>query len=127
MNSQEAEHTLLNNTDSAYTPDAEEHVIEHLPDKLEKLKNRNNTGSIRFLVNTVHTLYLMVRTKEYNLSFSTKAMIVGALTYFVLPTDLTPDFIPFIGYIDDTAVIMALLRRIGSEIDRFKLWHLNQS
>ena len=30
-----------------------------------------------------------------------RAVIVGALGYFVLPTDLIPDFIPGIGFTDD--------------------------
>ena len=35
-----------------------------------------------------------------------RAVIVGALGYFVLPTDLLPDFIPGIGFTDDFGAIV---------------------
>jgi uncharacterized membrane protein YkvA (DUF1232 family) len=47
-------------------------------------------------------------------------LIIGALVYFVLPTDLTPDFIPGIGYIDDLAVIMGVLKRLAHEVNRYR-------
>ena len=34
-----------------------------------------------------------------------KAVLLGAIAYFILPTDLIPDYIPVIGYIDDAAVL----------------------
>ena len=64
----------------------------------------------------------MLTEKDYALSLKSKAMIVAALAYFILPTDLTPDFIPFVGYIDDGIVITALMKRVKSEIDRFLQW-----
>jgi uncharacterized membrane protein YkvA (DUF1232 family) len=33
-----------------------------------------------------------------------KAVLLGAIAYFILPTDLIPDYIPVIGFIDDAAV-----------------------
>ncbi len=42
-----------------------------------------------------------------------KALMMAALAYFVLPTDLIPDFIPGIGYTDDAAVIAAALALVG--------------
>lgn len=125
MLSRDKENTMLDNAAETYSPEQEENVIRRLPKKLETLQSRSHIGSISFLITTIHSLFRMLRTKEFHLSFSSKAMIVCALAYFILPTDLTPDFIPFIGYIDDTAVIMALLRRIGSEIERFNVWLQN--
>jgi uncharacterized membrane protein YkvA (DUF1232 family) len=34
-----------------------------------------------------------------------KAALIGALAYFVLPTDAVPDVLPLIGYTDDAAVL----------------------
>ena len=38
-----------------------------------------------------------------------KAMIIGALGYFILPLDLIPDFIPVAGYTDDVAALAGAL------------------
>ena len=40
---------------------------------------------------------------------ATKAMLLAALAYFVLPMDFIPDFIPGLGFSDDAAVIAAAL------------------
>ena len=41
-----------------------------------------------------------------------KAAIIAALVYFVAPFDLTPDFIPVIGWLDDATVIATTLAAI---------------
>jgi uncharacterized membrane protein YkvA (DUF1232 family) len=45
-----------------------------------------------------------------------KAVLVGALAYFVLPADLIPDVLPVIGYTDDAAVLAAALKLVASHI-----------
>jgi uncharacterized membrane protein YkvA (DUF1232 family) len=45
-----------------------------------------------------------------------KAVLVGALAYFVLPTDLIPDVLPVIGYTDDAAVLAAAIKLVASHI-----------
>lgn len=45
-----------------------------------------------------------------------KAGIIGALAYFVLPTDLVPDVILGLGFSDDAAVLTAVLALVGSSI-----------
>lgn len=44
-----------------------------------------------------------------------KLLVAGAIAYIVLPVDLIPDFIPFLGEVDDVYVlIMALTRLIAN-------------
>ena len=49
-----------------------------------------------------------------------KALIVGALGYFILPVDLVPDLLPLVGYTDDLAAltgsIMAVKANLTPEI-----------
>ena len=42
-----------------------------------------------------------------------RAALLAALAYFVLPVDLTPDFLPLIGFSDDAAVLMGALRLLS--------------
>ncbi len=43
---------------------------------------------------------------------SVKGTLFGALAYFILPTDLVPDFIVGLGYIDDASVLMLALSSV---------------
>lgn len=42
-----------------------------------------------------------------------KTVIVGALAYFILPTDAIPDFIPVAGYGDDLGALTAALTTVA--------------
>ena len=42
-----------------------------------------------------------------------KAMIIGALGYFILPLDLIPDFVPAVGYSDDVAALAGALLAVA--------------
>lgn len=41
-----------------------------------------------------------------------KAILFGALAYFILPVDLLPDFMPLLGFGDDAAVLYAAVRSV---------------
>ena len=45
-----------------------------------------------------------------------KGIMMGALAYFVLPTDAIPDVLAGIGFTDDAAVITALIATLGANI-----------
>ena len=45
-----------------------------------------------------------------------KAVLIGALAYFVLPADVIPDYLPVIGYTDDAAVLAAAIKLVASHI-----------
>ena len=45
-----------------------------------------------------------------------KAVLMGALAYFVLPLDMVPDFIAGFGFTDDATVLLAALRTVKGHI-----------
>lgn len=49
-------------------------------------------------------------------------LIAGAVIYFVAPLDLIPDALIGIGFVDDVAVISAVVRAVRDELDRFQAW-----
>lgn len=51
---------------------------------------------------------------------------IGAtLLYILSPLDLIPDFIPFIGYVDDAAILTLCLNLVKKEVEIYKLWKGN--
>ncbi|RPI75467.1 MAG: DUF1232 domain-containing protein [Ignavibacteriales bacterium] len=54
--------------------------------------------------------------KDSFVSWHRKAIVVGALIYFISPIDTIPDLMPLFGYLDDLGVITALLKFLGSEL-----------
>lgn len=71
------------------------------------------------------TVYMVLLLYYVLISDSTpkkyKAMIIGALGYFILPLDAIPDFVPAVGYTDDAAAlagaIFAVVKCISPEIE----------
>ncbi len=45
-----------------------------------------------------------------------KGMMMAALAYFVLPTDVIPDILPALGMTDDAAVIAAVIAIVGRNL-----------
>ena len=46
----------------------------------------------------------------------TRAILLGALAYFVLPTDFVPDFIAGFGFTDDVAVLASALSAVRANL-----------
>jgi len=63
-------------------------------------------------------LLLFYVTQDPNVPKKDKAMIYGALGYFILPLDLIPDAIPVVGYSDDLAALMAVLKLTWNNISQ---------
>lgn len=61
-------------------------------------------------------LLLFYALKSDNTSMADRALIIGALGYFILPTDLIPDFIPLTGYTDDLGALLLALARVAGNI-----------
>jgi uncharacterized membrane protein YkvA (DUF1232 family) len=65
--------------------------------------------------------------QEYsNISPASIATLIAAILYFVNPFDFIPDFIPFIGKIDDFLIISLVVKRLNKEIERFMAWENEQ-
>ncbi|RJX66586.1 DUF1232 domain-containing protein [Vibrio sinensis] len=49
-------------------------------------------------------------------SIQHKAILGGALAYFVLPTDMIPDFLAGVGFTDDTAALVIAVNSVGNAV-----------
>jgi uncharacterized membrane protein YkvA (DUF1232 family) len=48
--------------------------------------------------------------------FRVRAMLIGALAYFVMPVDAVPDFLVGLGFADDATVLMTALTMLGAHL-----------
>lgn len=100
----------------------EETILSQTPGKIQRLLG--STGQkipyVRELVARVLLLHRLLRDKEYKLQWSSKSILLGSLLYFISPFDFFPDFIPFVGYIDDAFIISSVINTLAGEIERYR-------
>lgn len=47
-------------------------------------------------------------------------LIVAAILYFITPVDIVPDFIPFLGWLDDITIMGWVIKTVGEELTKFQ-------
>jgi uncharacterized membrane protein YkvA (DUF1232 family) len=62
------------------------------------------------------------RDRYQSVGWTSLFIVVAALVYFVLPTDLIPDLVAGLGFVDDAAVISAAVRAVHRELEAFRTW-----
>ena len=72
-------------------------------------KVRWTLGRVPFLEEAVAAYYCAI---DRETPVQVKAILMGALAYFVLPTDMVPDFIAWLGFVDDAAVLAMAIRSV---------------
>lgn len=55
---------------------------------------------------------------DVRVSTTDKLLVAGAIGYVLLPMDFVPDFVPFIGEIDDIFLLVLALQRLIANTDR---------
>ncbi len=72
-------------------------------------KLRRHAGRIPFADQLLAAYYCAIDPRT---PLQARAILYGALAYFILPFDVIPDFIVGLGYTDDAAVLAAAIRSI---------------
>ncbi|TDL80854.1 YkvA family protein [Peribacillus frigoritolerans] len=92
--------------------EAEKHYSEtKFWDKLKKFGKKAGSS----VVYAVLLLYFTLQKPE--VPKKTKAIIIGALGYFILPLDLIPDLAAGVGYTDDLGALGLALLQVAMYID----------
>ncbi len=88
--------------------DDERIVAEGFWDKL-----RRTAGRVPFVEDALAAYYCAT---DRATPLYVKAVLMGALAYFVIPTDVIPDFIVGLGYTDDASVLAAAIAAVRSSL-----------
>ena len=76
--------------------------------------------------NTIPRMLKMFKSyenKEYDtFPIATTLGIVIFALYLILPADLIPDVIPFVGIVDDGSVLLFLMMLAQMDLDKFETW-----
>lgn len=81
-------------------------------DKLKKMAHKAGAKAVYYALVLFYTMTDPATPAKY------KAVIAGALGYFILPLDLLPDFLPFAGLADDWAALIAAVSYVLSAISQ---------
>ena len=109
--------------------DADLEYLIHEEDKLqEKIKDSGHLE--RFAKDLMLFMSLL---KDYykgnyrKVPYKTISAGVVGLLYTLNPIDIIPDFIPFIGHIDDALVLGFCLKLIEKDLKKYQIWKNSQS
>ncbi|PFN04202.1 YkvA family protein [Bacillus cereus] len=84
----------------------------------EKLWNKLARYAKKAGVSAIYAVLLLYYTlQKPEVPKKSKAVIIGALGYFILPFDLIPDVTGPVGYTDDVGVLLAALVQVAIYID----------
>lgn len=110
----------------AKSPELQEKVIKYLTENSDKLKKWYSDHHLEEKIQKVTkkagatiiypVLLLFNLLKSPDVKSKDKMLIIAPLAYFILPTDLIPDFILGVGYVDDGVAVLTALKTFSSSI-----------
>ena len=77
---------------------------------------RTVMGTISEIPNFLRLLYGLITDSRVN--SVDKLVVAGAIAYILLPVDIIPDFVPFLGEVDDVFLLILALQRLISNAGR---------
>jgi len=98
---------------------------------IERLQASGIPGTLKKLWNDIKLMLGLLRDYgrgEYrDVPWRIIAALVAAILYFASPIDIIPDFIPFIGYIDDALVVTFAVDLAREDLEKYRLWRQRNS
>jgi uncharacterized membrane protein YkvA (DUF1232 family) len=87
--------------------------------KLRRRERSELRGRLRSFIMFLPNMVLLFGRllKDSRVPLAEKALVAGAIVYVISPIDLIPDFLPFIGQVDDVYVVALVLLRLVNRTD----------
>ena len=100
-----------------------EELLKKTDQKIEKQKNLT---LLRQIPKMGRMLKSFIRKEYTEVPVGTLGAIAASLLYFVSPVDILPDFSPFLGYVDDAAVVALCVNLCQYDLSKFEEWELSR-
>jgi uncharacterized membrane protein YkvA (DUF1232 family) len=110
-----------------YSKKVDKDDLESILNAWERIEKKfKNYEPLNKFIDVLKLFYSLLKdfcTGRYtDVPWVTIAAIVGALVYVLSPLDAIPDIIPFLGFVDDAAVIGCCLKFIQGDLEVYKAW-----
>lgn len=109
----------------------EDDVLQLLDNEEEIIQKLRHAAPLRKFITVGQVMFAMVRDSLLGrypntpwLTIATSALI---LLYVLNPMDFIPDFIPFIGYLDDLVIMTIGLGWIETDLHRYLDWRIEDA
>lgn len=91
--------------------------LKQLSDKLSGYMNKDGLKDVRNQLTQLLVYLKQLLTKGYyDYKDNMLVLIVAVIIYVVSPIDLMPDFLPAVGFIDDSALVAWLFQKLGDKL-----------
>lgn len=103
---------------------------QYVNDDAFSSKIRHTSVALKHILNDVKDLYKLSKdavSGKYKLHPVNMGIIAGGLLYFIIPTDLIPDFIPFLGLVDDVAILTTIIKSMQGELKKYRTWNADKN
>jgi uncharacterized membrane protein YkvA (DUF1232 family) len=127
----EKEQKMFEKSGQEYVKEGAEKVtskdIETVADRSEEIKKQFSArGPLKRFIEDGKLLTALIkdwRSGKYKQAlYGTIAAVAFGLLYVFNPFDLLPDFVPFLGALDDATVIGALLMLVERDLKKYRTW-----
>ena len=110
--------------DILQNPDKWANIKKSISDFLHKADKIPAIGSvIDDLVSMVEMVDAYIHQEYTGVPVTSIVSAIAAILYVLSPIDLIPDVVPIVGFIDDAAVVLLVLKLgVGNDLKKFKDW-----
>lgn len=84
-----------------------------------EMRNRTIPEFVKDRLQALDSLTHMLEDAEWNLGGAHRARVLQALAYFADPSDMIPDHIPGLGFLDDAIMVELVVQELKPEIDAY--------